>query len=294
MSPFAQDQAEGLRRLLASDFVRIITVASGRPRIGKTTTILNLAAMLAQRGKKVLIIDERPARKHAEPSPFPPLRHDLAAVIRGKKTLQEIIVEGPDGVRLLHAHEGMRRLADLDVPAQEALSSAFGQLAQSVDIVLVDPAPGTGQSSLSLSLAAQELLLLVSSDPQSITDAYAFMKLLARDFAHRRFHVVVNKTKGGADAEAIYSNIAEAAGRYLKVRLEYLGHVPLDEHVKQAAKLGQSVISAFPAGPAVAAFRSLAERIEEWPYPADEAGRLETFLHKLVITSRLTAEGAHL
>jgi flagellar biosynthesis protein FlhG len=294
MSPFAHDQAEGLRRLLAPDFVRIVTVASGRPGIGKATAVLNLAAMLAQRGKKVLIIDERPVRGSADPSVFPPVRHDLAAVLRGRKALPEIIVEGPPGIRLLHAHEAMRHLAELDPTAQEKLSAAFGHLAQSVDIVLVDPAPGTGHGSLSLSLAAQELLLLVSGDPRSITDAYALMKRLARDFAQRRFHVVVNKAKGAADAEAIYSNIAEVAGRYLKTRLEYLGHVPLDGQVKQAAKLGQTVIDAFPASPAVGAFRALAERIETWPYPADEAGRLEAFLHKLVITSRLTAEGAHL
>lgn len=293
MSPFAQDQAEGLRRLLAPDFVRVVTVASGRSGIGKTATVLNLAVVLAQRGKKVLIIDERPARKPAAPSPFPSPHHDLAAVIRGRKTLPEIIVEGPDGVRLLRAREGMRRLAELDAPAQEALSHAFGQLAQSVDIVLADPAPGAGQTSLSLSLAAQELLLLVSSDPQSITDAYAFMKRLARDFAHRRFHVVVNKSRSSADAEAIYSNIAEAASRYLKIQLEYLGHVPLAEGVRQSVKLGKSVIDAFPSDAAVAAFRSLAERIDAWPYPTDDAGRLETFFHKLMITSRLTAEGAH-
>lgn len=294
MSPFAQDQAEGLRRLLASDFVRIITVASGRARIGKSTIIANLAAILAQRGKKVLILDERPARKNAEQAILPPPRHDLAAVIRGKRTLQEIIVEGPDGVRLLHVHEGMRHLAELDAGAQETLSADFGRLAQSVDIVLVDPSPGTGRGSLSLSLAAQELLLLVSGDPQSITDAYALMKLLARGFAQRRFHVIVNKAKGAADAEAIYSNIAGVASRYLKTRPDFLGYVPLDETIRQAARLGKTVVNAYPASPAVPAIRSLAERIEEWPYPADDAGRLETFLHKLVITSRLTAEGAHL
>lgn len=294
MSPFAQDQAEGLRRLLASDFVRIVTLASGCAGIGKTTTLINLAATLAQRGKQILIIDERAARRSAEPGLFPPARHDLAAVLRGKKALPDIIVEGPPGIRLLRAHEGMRHLAELDAAAQDKLSAAFGHLAQTVDVVLVDAAPGTGHSSLSLSLAAQELLLLVSGDPRSITDAYALMKLLARDFAHRRFHVVVNRARGSADAEAIYSNIAGVAGRYLKIRLEYLGHVPLDDKVKQAAKLGQTVIDAFPDSPAVATLRELAERIEAWPYPTDEAGRLEAFLHKLVITSRLTAEGAHL
>jgi len=293
MAPFAQDQAEGLRRLLASDFVRIVTVASGRPRLGKPTAIHNLAAALTQRGRKVLIIDERPARKSAA-LPYPTPRHDLDSVMRGRRTLEEIIVEGLDGVRLLQAHEGMRRLPALDAAGQEALCAAFGRLAASVDIVLIDTVPGSGRSSLSLSLAAQELLLLVGGDPQSITDAYALMKLLARDFAHRRFHVIVNKARGGADAEAIYNNMAEAAGRYLKVQLEFMGQVPLDEQAKQASRLERAVVNAFPDSPAAAAFRALAERIDAWPCPGDDAGRLETFLNRLVITSRLTAEGAHL
>ena len=291
MGAFAQDQAEGLRRMLAPDFVRVIAVASGRAKVGKTTTVLNLAAALANRGKKVLILDEQPRRAQMERALRTPPRHDLAAVIRGKKNLDEIIVDGPPGVRLMPAHDGLRHLAELGAAEQDALALAFGQLASSVDVLLVDPVPGATQTSLSLSLAAQELLLLVSGDPQSITDAYALIKLLARDFAHRRFHVIVTKARGGADAEAIYNNMAQVAGRYLKVQLAYLGYVPLDDEAKQAAKIGRPVVEAFPASPASAAFRALAAHIEQWPYPRDDAGRLETFVNKLVITSRLTAEG---
>lgn len=294
MSGFAPDQAEGLRRLLSPDFVRVITVASGRPRIGKTTAVLNLATALARRGRKVLIFDEQPHRAKVDQLLQAGPRHDLLSVIDKKKTIGECMVEGPAGVRLLAAHEAMRRLPGLDPSEQATLAEAFRQLAQSVDVLLVDPAPGTSNTSVSLSLAAQELLLITTQDAPSITDAYALIKRLAQNFAHRRFHVIVNKTKGSEDAVAIYSNIAETAGRYLDVRLAYLGHVPTDNQAKQAAKLGQAVVDAYPASPASLAFRALAEKIDLWPYPADDTGRIETFLNKLLITSRMTAEDAHL
>lgn len=293
MPAFAPDQAEGLRRLLSPDFVRIITVVSGRPRIGKSTTILNLATALARRGRKVLILDEQIRRPQVERMLQSAPRHDLLAVIQNKKTIDECLGAGPPGVRVLAAHEAMRRLPGLDGSEQETLVNAFHQLAQTVDVVLVDPAPGTSDASISLSLAAQELLLLTTQDAQSITDAYAVIKRLAQNFAHRRFHVVVNKTRGGEDAEAIYNNMAQTAGRYLSVRLAYLGHVPVDDHAKQAAKLGQAVVDAYPASPSSLAYRRLAEQVDLWPYPADDTGRIETFLNKLVITSRLTAENAH-
>jgi flagellar biosynthesis protein FlhG len=294
VSAFAQDQAEGLRRLLRSDCLRVIAVASGRPRVGKTTVVLNLASVLACRGKKVLVVDERPRRAQLERVLRSPPRYDLAEVIRGRKSLEEVIVDGPAGIRLLPAQDGLRHLADMPPHGQESLAAAFKQLAQSVDFVLVDPAPGVAPTALSLSLAAQEVLLLVTPDPQSITDTYALVKLLARDFARRKFHVIVNKTRTGIDAEAIYNNMAQAAGRYLNARLEYLGHVPFEDQVRQATKLGQAVLEAFPACPAGTAMRALVDRIDQWPYPSDESGRLDAFLNKLVITSRLMAEGIHL
>lgn len=294
MPAFAPDQAEGLRRLLSPDFVRVITVASGRPRLGKTTTVLNLATALARRGRKVLIFDEQSRRPQVERALHAAPRHDLLTVIHRKKSIEECLAEGPAGVRLLAAHEAMRRLPGFDASEQETLADAFRQLAQTVDVLLVDPAPGTNDASLSLSLAAQELLLLTTQDAQSITDAYGLIKRLAQNFAHRRFHVIVNKTRGGEDAEAIYNNMSQAAGRYLDVRLSYLGHVPADGQARQAAKLGQAVVDAYPASPSSLAFRALAEQIDLWPYPTDDTGRIETFLNKLLITRRLTAEDAHL
>jgi flagellar biosynthesis protein FlhG len=294
VAAFASDQAEGLRRLLSSDFVRVVTVASGRPRIGKTTTVLNLAAALARRGRKVLIFDEQPRRPQLEHALTPAPRHDLLAVVHKKKAIEECVVAGPPGVHLLPAHEAMRALPNSTAAQQETLAAAFRKLAQSVDVLLVDPSPGTSDASVSLALAAQELLLLTTRDATAITDAYALIKRLARNFAHRRFHVVVNKTRGGEDAEAIYNNIAQTAGHYLDVRLAYLGHVPADDQARQAAKLGQAVVDAYPASPSSLAFRALAERIDLWPYPTDDTGRIETFLNKLLITSRLTAEDAHL
>lgn len=290
MPAFASDQADGLRRLLSSDFVRTITIASGRPRIGKATTLLGLAAALAQRGRRVVVLDEQP--RAATPAGTAP-GHDLLSVLQKKKSLAECLTKGPAGVRLLAAHDAVRRLPELDETEQTALADTFRQLAESMDVLLVNPSPGTSDATLSLSLATQELLLLTTQDAQSIKDSYALIKRLARNFAHRRFHVVVNKSRGGEHAQAIYNNMVQAATRYLDVRPEYLGHIPADDQAKQAARHGGSVVEAYPSSPAAMAMKALAEQIDLWPYPPDDTGRIENFLNKLLITSRLTAEDAH-
>jgi flagellar biosynthesis protein FlhG len=293
VAAFVSDQAEGLRRLLSPGFVRILTLASPRPRLGKSTVVLNLAAAMARRGRRVLVLDEHAPSAQLQGTLRSSPQHDLLAAVQGKAPLEACVGSGPAGVQFVCAHDAIRRLPSLHSEEQSALADAMRQLAHSADVLLVDPAPGTSDSSISLSLAAQELLLLTTQDTQSITDTYALIKRLAQNFAHRRFHVLVNKAKASAQAEGIYNNMAQAAARYLGVQLAYLGHLPAEEQMRRATRLEQAVVDAYPDSASAQAFRTLAERIDLWPYPADDTGRVDNFLHKLLITSRLTAENAH-
>lgn len=292
MGPFVHDQAEGLRRLLRPDFLRVVAISAALEGVGRTLVLTALAASLAQRGRRVLVVSERRHRIPSDLAPAP--RYDLAAVLRGQRTLQQVVTEGAAGVAWLELGDALARLPALDPSAQENLGTAFAEVAEPMDVLLLDPLPGDRPGSLALQLAAQEQVLVVSCAADAITQTYALIKRLARDFAQRRFHLVVAKSGSGAPAQAIYNNLAQTAGHHLGVRLEWLGEFPLDTQARQADRLGRSVVDAFPDSPTAGAGRLVAEAMDAWPWPDGEAGRPGAFLHRLVMTSRLAAENAHL
>lgn len=294
MAEVVQDQAEGLRRLLARDSVRVVTLTSGRTGVGKSNIVANLAAALAKRGRHVLVLDEQQGKGSVESLFGLSARYDLMHVIRREKTLEEVVTSGPEGVHIVAAGEGLQVLAGLGQDDQDWLVQSFRQLSQSVDVVLVDAVAGIASNVLPLTLASQEIVIVVSRHASSITDAYALIKVLNQRFAIRRFHIVVSKVHDEAEARTLYRKMAEVAGRFLEISLDFMGYVPQDEKLKQAGRIFRPVIDAFPTAASSAAVRGLAEALEQWPYPTGDSGRLESFMQRLIQSSRMAAEGFRL
>lgn len=283
------DQAEGLRRLLSGDFVRIVTLTSGKRGVGKTCALINLAAALAKRGKRVMILDEHQGEQSVVGMLGLTPYYDLTNVVRRERSLEQVMLSGPEDIMVVPAGKSVQALANLAPADQEYLVRSFAQLAETVDVVLVDAQAGVASHLLPPSLAAQELVVVVEPRPASLTDAYALIKVLNQGFARRNFHILVNKAGGAEEGMAIFNNMAEVASRFLKVTLDYMGYVPIEDRMRRAAQLGRSVVDAFPATAAAQAFRALAEVVEEWPHPSGEQGQLEVFMQRLIQSSRATA-----
>ncbi|MDE2365429.1 MAG: AAA family ATPase [Betaproteobacteria bacterium] len=274
-----RDQAEGLRRLLMQDFVRIVTITSGNAGTGKTTTVINLAAFLAQNGKNVLVIDENIGANNLAATLGLSSQRDLLDVIRRDKLLDQVLVACGEGLQILPAGRGMRVLDKLTAGDQAHLIGCFADLDQPMDVVLIDAAPGRSSRLLPLDFAGHELLVVVSPEPASITSAYALIKHIKSQHHHRqRFHVLVNKAGAEAEARVIFDNMASAAMRYLEVSLDFLGFIPPDGKLC----LGRAVAEAFPAAVSAAAFRCAAESLTNWPTQKGESRRLERFMQCLL------------
>ena len=285
------DQAEGLRRLLAHGAVRVVTLCSGRDGVGKTSTVINLAVALARRGKYVMVIDEHAGKNNVSARLGLEVRWDLMDVIRRQKSLQEVILHGPEGIAIVPAALGVQALAELDPAGQQWLVQSFSQLPQPVDVALVDAISGSGYNALSLGLAAHEVVVVVSNQPASITDAYALIKILSQDYARQRFRILVNKVDSEQEACAIYNNMVQAAKRFLHISLDFMGYIPKDEKLRQSARIHRAVVEAFPTADSAQVFRQFADELELWPYPNDDNGRLDSFVQRLIQNSRMTAEG---
>ncbi|PZR44136.1 MAG: hypothetical protein DI537_61610 [Stutzerimonas stutzeri] len=140
-----------------------------------------------------------------------------------------------------------------------------------------------------MSLAAQDVMLVLSRTSSSITDNYALIKTMSSQYAKRHFRILVNKVRSEREARTIFQNMEQAAKRYLSVSLDYIGCIPPDDKLERATALCAPVVEAFPAAPSATGFRRVAGEMMGWPRPAETAESIENFLRRLIQSSRLGA-----
>ncbi|HVL75908.1 MAG TPA: antiactivator of flagellar biosynthesis FleN protein [Noviherbaspirillum sp.] len=255
MASFEFDQAEGLRRMLSGPKPRVLTLLSAAPREEKGAMLINLGASLVQAGRDVLLLDACTESQGISPSLDAVRAASLVQVARGERGIEEAVQPLPQGFGVA----AVRRPAQPMCGTQE-LDDAFGLLARRADVVLVDAELDRNDAFPIPALAASEIVVQVVNTPDSIKSAYAIIKRLNGQLGRRPFSLVVT---GASDKEAqlVYQNMAQAANRYLAVRLNSMGSVPPDEHLKRAMRLGRSVVEAFPLAGASVAFRRLAGKV---------------------------------
>jgi len=263
------DQAAGLRRLLARSTSRVVTVVGARDGLGATSIVVNLATVLADSGKDVLVLDENLSHDNVANTLALKVRHDMLNVARGEKTWQEVMLRGPQGVRILPVARAIQNLPKLDETERERLLDSLSAAAREMDVVLVDAARAGHSVCASLS-GDEPLLLVLDATSSGITESYALLKQMAVHNGRQAFDIVVNKVATERAALAVFDNMAGVARRHLQVRLEYLGHIPVDEKLQRATQLGRPVVEAFPAAPSAYAVREVAQGLQRVPGKADE------------------------
>ncbi len=267
--------------------VRVITIASGKGGVGKTNVTVNLALAIAGSGKDVTILDADLGLANIDVMLGLHSDKNLSDVMKGECELEEILIDGPGGIKVIPASSGVKDMAEMG-PAQHAgLVSAFSQLSHNIDVLLVDTAAGISDSVVSFSRAAQEVLVVVCDEPASITDAYALIKLLNKEQGIFKFHILANMVSGPQQGREVYDKLSKVSDRFLDVALEYMGHIPYDEHLQKAVKRQKAVVEAFPRSRAAQAFQTLSKKVNNWPVPSASGGHLEFFVERLVSGSTL-------
>lgn len=293
MSGFAGDQAEGLRRLLQRNQTRIIALASGKAHVGLSTVAVNLAWALAAQGQQVWIIDEGLGPDSSTARLGLQTHGELAQVLKGQMQLSQVLLHYCTALSLLPAREGLRRSAHLDDAQHARLACAYAQLNPQPDIVLLDLAADRTYFNFAAAAAADEILVLLAQEHAAITASYFLIKKLAQDYARNRFHVLLAKAKETSDAAGIYTNMAQAARRYLHAQLIGVPAIPWDEAVKRAQRLAKPVTEAYPDACCSLAYRALAQQIVHWPRTPERDSHLEGFLQRLIMSTRMLPNSAH-
>ena len=245
----------------------IIAITSGKGGVGKTFGAANLAAALARAGRRVLVLDADLGLANLDVvlNLFPKITlHD---VFTGKHTLDEAVLPAPGGFYVLLAGSGMVEYSRMTAEVREQLQKVIAEVAPRFDHVLLDTGAGISDVVLYTVSLAGEVLVVVTPEPTSMTDAYATIKVLATTQGRRKVQILVNQTRKAGEGRAVRQQLQQVIDRYVNpnldgpVRLELLGEVPVDPAVREAVQRRQLLLEAMPGTPAAVALVAAAARM---------------------------------
>lgn len=262
--------------------IQVIAVTGGKGGVGKTNISVNLSIALAERHRRVVLMDADLGLANVDVLLGLKPKANLSDVLAGRCSMMDVMVQGPAGVRIVPAASGMQHMTNLSNAEHAALINGFAELGNQVDIMIVDTAAGISPTVVNFVRASQEVVVVVCDEPSSITDAYALIKVMNRDYDMFRFKVVANMTRSTQEGQKLFQKLNQVCERFLDVALEYLGHVPFDENVRAAVQKQKPLIEFAPRSKAAQAIRSLAQKVDEWPLPQRASGHLEFFVEQLV------------
>jgi flagellar biosynthesis protein FlhG len=262
--------------------VRVLAVTGGKGGVGKTNVAVNLGVALSEIGRRVMLFDADLGLANIDVVLGLHPKYDLSHVLRGERDLEEVIIQGPAGLRVVPGASGIQAMAELSTVEHAGIINAFSELGGDLDTLIVDTAAGISDTVISFSRAAQEVLVVVCDEPASITDAYALMKLLNRDYGVERFRILTNMTRGPTEGQELFSKLFRVTDRYLDVMLVHAGSIPYDDVLRKAVKAQKPVVLAAPRSRAAVAFKALARKVDNWPLPNGANGQLQFFVERLI------------
>lgn len=258
----------------------VIAVASGKGGVGKTNVSVNLAVALALRNRKTWIMDADLGLANVDVLLGLSPRRNISHVLQGECDLEDIVLNGPHGVKIVPAASGIQRMAELSKAESSGIIHAFSDMIEDIDVLIVDTAAGISSSVSMFAAAAHQVLVVVCNEPASITDGYALVKVLSRDHGIREVQVLANMVRSHAEGRELYHKIARVTDRYLDVTARYAGFVPHDDFLRRALQRQEPVVTAYPSCRATEAFKNLAEVADTWIRPVAARGQVEFFLER--------------
>jgi flagellar biosynthesis protein FlhG len=246
-----------------SNHPKILAVTSGKGGVGKTNVVANLSVSLSELGQKVVVLDADFGLANLDVLLGLTPRYHLGHVLFGNKSLTEIMVQGPKGIRIIPASSGMQRMSELTLAQRNHLVESFTNLDIETDYFIIDTAAGISRNVIHFLLSAQQVIVVCAPEPTAIVDAYAVIKIILAEDHQKPIQVLINSVENTGEAHEVFCQINSVVKRFLNREVDYLGHIERDSHVTQAVRSQMLVTHRFPSAPASRCFRDLARRVAQ-------------------------------
>jgi flagellar biosynthesis protein FlhG len=264
----------------AAPKARVIAVASGKGGVGKTNMAVNLSLALGKLGRQVILFDADLGLANADLLLGIQPRYNLTHFFSGGRSLNEIMCEGPYGLKLIPSGSGIAQLADLGPQERERVLGHFALIEDQADYLVVDTGAGISRNVVAFAHAAEDVLVVTTPEPTARLDAYGLIKVLSQAGYAGRLRVIVNMADSAAEGEEVGRLMENLAGRFLNQPVEMLGVVPRDKDVLKAVRAQKPFLLEHPQGAASQAVMRMATAISQVRLGEEPKG-LRGFLERL-------------
>ncbi|MBN1275858.1 MAG: MinD/ParA family protein [Deltaproteobacteria bacterium] len=261
---------------------RVIAITSGKGGVGKTNIVANLGFALSRLRKKVLVLDADLGLGNLDVLLGIAPKYNLSHVVAGEKSISDIIVKGPGEMKILPAGSGIQEITDLSRDQKIRILSELDTLLDTVDILLIDTAAGISSNVMYFNVSAQNIIVVATPEPTSMTDAYALMKVLSMRYSEKKFSLLVNLAASVEEAHEVFRQLDLVAKRFLDISIEYIGYVLADKNVTKGVRHQKIVSELYPDTIASRCFATLAEKVCKLPPPKFPKGDAKIFWKSLV------------
>ncbi len=261
---------------------RVITITSGKGGVGKTNLAVNLAIALAQQSQRVIIFDADLGLANVDVllGVAPPLT--LYDHLFSDVPIEQILFPGPAGINIISGGSGFLELANLNNSQRSRLLKNIEKLDRLADFIFIDTSAGISKNVLAFCAAADEVFLVVTPEPTSLTDAYGLIKVMDRFKLHREVFFIVNQSRSSSESIDTVYRLKTLVDKYLSIHLNYLGDISFDQTIVRAVKNQKPFLLAHPDAAASGAVKKIAFSLlhREWKAEEEERG-LKGFISKL-------------
>lgn len=240
---------------------RVITVASGKGGVGKTNIAVNMAISLCELGLRVIIIDADLGLANVDVLLGLIPKFTLVDALNKDKNIMDIICEGPKGIKFISGGSGVEELVKIDKNRLNYFISNIGQLDRYFDIILIDTGAGLSENVLKFAIASDEIIVVTTPEPTSITDAYALIKLIVNRDKKKLIRIIVNRAENIKEGNNVLNKLVLVSEKFLYTKLDPLGIILYDEAVVKAVKLQQPLTLGFPNSHASKCIKQVASNL---------------------------------
>ncbi len=285
------DQAKRLREIVNNKrqkLAKIISFTSGKGGVGKTNVVVNLACVLAEYGKRVIVLDADMSLANIDLLFGIAPQYTLYHVIFGEVNLKDIIVEGPLGIKIIPASSGMEELANLDEATRQRFIHEFKKLESEADYLFIDTPAGIAQNVISFLLASDEVVVITTPEITAMADAYAIIKVTASRRPDLKIYLLLNMVSEGENGEEVAQKIQNMVRQFLGVEVENLGFIYQDNVVRRAVQERKPFVLLQPDSLASGCIRDIARKILKFEEAEKKMDLFERIIAEREKTGKVT------